>query len=215
MIKEKKIGRRDFLEKSAHMVAGAALLSGGGMLLSGCSQEASAPQIEWPYPYTKLDPDRAAIKAYENCKAKQSCSYGVSAGTLGYLAEEAGYPFTLIPPDIIQGFKGGVPGHSSLCGAIIGAAVTIGLVTDIQTQDKLINDLVSWYKEYEFPQFVPEGEDAMVTTVCHSELCLNSVDVWCKAAGIEPLAPEMHERCARLCADVARYTIEKLNETLK
>jgi hypothetical protein len=213
-VEEKNICPRDFLEKSAYTVDGAALLSNSGMLLSGCSQQASANQAKWPYPYAKLDPDRAAVKAYENCKAKLSCSYGVSAGTLGYLAEEVGYPFTLIPPDIIQGFKGGVPGHSSLCGAIIGAAVTIGLVTDTQTQDKLINDLVAWYKEYEFPQFTPEGEDAMITTVCNSELCLNSVGVWCKAAGIEPLAPEMHERCARLCADVARYTIEKLNETL-
>jgi len=169
---------------------------------------------DWPYPYKKLNPDVAAVKAYENCKAKLSCSYGVSAGTLGYLAEEVGHPFDLISPDIIQGFKGGIPEHSSLCGAIIGAALTIGLVTDTDTQDKLLNDLVTWYKNYEFPQFVPKGETAMVTTVSKSELCLHSVKNWCNAAGVQPLSPEMHERCARLCADVAKYVIEKLNETL-
>jgi hypothetical protein len=170
--------------------------------------------VSWPYTYKKLDPDVAAKRAYENCKAKKSCSYGTAAGLIGYLAEEVGHPFNLIPPEVIQGFKGGVPGHSSICGAIVGAALAIGLVTDVKTQDKLLNELMVWYKNFEFPKFVPEGQNEMVTSISNSELCLHSVGNWCKASGFEPLSPEMHERCARLCADVARFVVERLNETL-
>lgn len=165
-----------------------------------------------PYTYKKMDPDLAEKRAYSSCKEKRSCSYGVADGTLGLLSDAAGYPFNQIPPVAVQGFKGGVPGHSSICGALVGAALTIGLVANTETQDKLIPDLLRWYKNYSFPQYHPEGEGDVITTVCNSELCGESVRIWCEAAGVLPGSPEMHERCARLCGDVARYTVERLNE---
>lgn len=68
--KEKLLTRRTFL-KGAAAVAGVTLLSGaGGLLLSGCSagQKSAQKKPEWPYPYKKLDPAKAADRAYKAYK---------------------------------------------------------------------------------------------------------------------------------------------------
>ncbi|MDI3522079.1 MAG: hypothetical protein PWR31_1586 [Bacillota bacterium] len=68
--KEKLLTRRTFL-KGAATAAGVTLLSGaGGLLLAGCSAGPAAAEKkpEWPYPYKKLDPAKAADRAYNAYK---------------------------------------------------------------------------------------------------------------------------------------------------
>ncbi|MDK2882863.1 MAG: hypothetical protein PWP58_1199 [Bacillota bacterium] len=68
--KEKLLTRRTFL-KGAATAAGVTLLTGaGGLLLSGCSASQTSAQKapEWPYPYKKLDPAKAAERAYKAYK---------------------------------------------------------------------------------------------------------------------------------------------------
>lgn len=69
--KDKQVSRRNFL-KGAASVAGVTLLSGaGGLLLAGCSgtQATAAEKApEWPFPYKKLDPEKAAERAYKAYK---------------------------------------------------------------------------------------------------------------------------------------------------
>ncbi len=62
--------RRRFLKNAGITVAGIAVASSGlGILLSGCETSDNASQAavvvpEWPWPYTKIDPDVAAERAY-------------------------------------------------------------------------------------------------------------------------------------------------------
>lgn len=74
--KAKEVSRRKFLVGTGVSLAGMALAGGIGGLLTGCqaeepattppSDEAAAPPAppQWPAQYVKLDPDKAAEKAF-------------------------------------------------------------------------------------------------------------------------------------------------------
>ncbi len=66
------ICRRKFIKLSGS-VFGASLLCGSStVLLQGCAPKESVSQEPlvpvWPYPYVKLDPDKAAERAYNAFK---------------------------------------------------------------------------------------------------------------------------------------------------
>ena len=73
-VEEKKsmLDRKKFLlSAGAVCLAGVAITSGAGSLLSGCSQAAPAGSgaASWPVAYKKLDPDKAEKDAYDSYQA--------------------------------------------------------------------------------------------------------------------------------------------------
>ena len=76
----KHISRKDFLKKMGTTFTGVALLGGMGSVLTACSEEevteaavqmGLAPeQVEYPVPYVRIDPDKAAERAYKYYKEK-------------------------------------------------------------------------------------------------------------------------------------------------
>ncbi|AOY77806.1 hypothetical protein [Clostridium formicaceticum] len=71
--KEKEISRKDFLKGVGASIAGVTLLGGVGGILTACSDQTTAEvqttveakgKPEWPFPYAKLDADKAAERAY-------------------------------------------------------------------------------------------------------------------------------------------------------
>lgn len=79
--KSREISRKDFLKGVGASLAGVTLLGGVGGILTACSDqatagtgaEATAGEIgkpEWPFPYTKLDADAVAERAYNAYKEK-------------------------------------------------------------------------------------------------------------------------------------------------
>ncbi len=101
----------------------------------------------------------------------------------------------------------------SLCGSLGVAAACIGTVTDVETQKELITELFKWYKDHPFPQYQPAEMD-LTTSVAESELCQNSVEKFMEAQGCEFGDAERKERCAGVAAEIARKTVELLNETV-
>lgn len=87
----------------------------------------------------------------------------------------------------------------------------IGLVTEGQTNEKLVNELMAWYKDFPFPEYQPAGLN-LPTTVAKSSLCHVSVTKWMRLTGLPRSAPERSERCAGLSADVAKFTANMLNQ---
>ncbi len=217
-VKEQGISRKDFIKGVGTTIAGAAVLGGVGGLLTGCGQTqspsanvASVEKPQWPFPYVKLDPDKVAKRAYDAYQTGAGCGYGVYEGIIGELAEIEGYPYNQIPTESMTLAAGGYAGQGTLCGALGGAAVAIGVVTDADTGKKIVGDLWKWYKDFPFPEY--KGNDVeLPTTLAGSILCADSVGNFMEVQGCAYTDPERKERCGRLTGDVAKKVVTMLNE---
>jgi len=211
------ISRKDFVKGVATTVGGVAVLGGLGSLLTACSPtEAPSANVvgtekpEWPFPYINLDPDKVAKRAYEGYYTGKGCGYGVYQGIIGELAELEGYPYNQIPTESMAVAAGGYAGLGTLCGALGGAAVAIGVVTDSDTGKKVVAELWNWYKDFPFPAY--EGDKSeLPTTLAGSVQCIDSVGNFMAVQGCAYTDPERKERCGRLTADVAKKVVEILN----
>lgn len=129
------------------------------------------------------------------------------------MADEVGYPFNQIPPKAFLVYAGGFAGEASLCGSLGVAAAAIGTVTDKETQNELVRDIIQWYRKHPFPQYQPADLN-LATTVANSDLCYDSVGNWMKETGYAMGSDERKQRCAGVAAEIAKYTVELLNKTV-
>ncbi len=117
-----------------------------------------------------------------------------------------------INPRVFWNQRGGVAGWGSICGALTPACAFIGQFVDEETQMTLVNELMAWYIQAPFPIYQPAGED-ILQTVSNSTLCHVSITTWTHAAGAEIKGdPRKTERCGGLSGDVARFTVQMLND---
>jgi len=65
---------------------------------------------------------------------------------------------------------------ATLCGSLGVAASCIGMVTDVDTQKKIVAELFNWYKGFNFPEYQPEnlGLEVMKSTMWneYNERCI-------------------------------------------
>ena len=215
MVKEGAVDRRKFLRDSLKVGLGVAVGFTAGNSIALASGVKGHQQMELPYPYVKLDPEKVAKRAYHYYK-KHHCAYAVFASILDELKEKVGEPYTYIPSELYVYGKGGVVGWGTVCGALNGACGIITLTC--KDYGKVIDTLFDWYTKTELPNFTPEGKEAYPKSISNSPLCHVSVMKWCKAATnhfgrfIAYNSKERSERCARLAASVAKKTVELLNE---
>jgi len=169
-----------------------------------------------PWPYKKLDPERAYHKYYEG-----GCCYGAFDAIVGSLQDSVGFPYTGVPTELFVFGEGGLGGVSSLCGAVNGAAAAIFLVTGAIEKEKkeesfaLIKDLCNFYAYEALPKYVskdPVLNIPIKSTVAGCVLCHVSVTRWCKETGYKSL--ERKERCGRLTADCALYALKLIESYL-
>jgi len=70
----KQISRKDFLKGVGKTVASVAVAGSVGSVLTGCATNTSTASVtekpEWPFKYQKVDPDKAAEKAFNAYKEK-------------------------------------------------------------------------------------------------------------------------------------------------
>ncbi|MBI1389867.1 MAG: hypothetical protein GC154_15615 [bacterium] len=206
-------GRRSFLK----IVGGAAAAT--GIAATGLSPEKASAQADptapaWPWTCAELDPNMAAEMGY-TAYSQGGCCYGAFKGLVGQLAETQGYPFTLIPLDMMRYGAGGVVSWGSLCGTLNGAAAAINLVLPSSTANPLIDELMAWYSTTALPIYVPDGKETTTTSVSNSPLCHASVSKWCEASNLGVTSNERKERCARLVADVASKAAELINAQIQ
>ncbi len=73
-MQEKQISRKDFLKGVGTTVAGVTVIGTLGSVLSGCAPTTASVETpekpEWPFPYTKIDADKAAERAFNAYKEK-------------------------------------------------------------------------------------------------------------------------------------------------
>jgi len=173
------------------------------------------PQVPWPY--KKLDPERVAERGYAGYY-KGACCYGAFDAIVGHLQDQIGFPYTMMPTEMMVFGEGGVAGISSLCGALMGASSAIFLVAGGLEREKreqafpIIRELFTWYEREGLPNYRPKDPKYEIKpSVAQSPLCHVSVSRWCRTTGFKSFSKERSERCGWLTASVAKYTVELLN----
>lgn len=74
----------------------------------------------------------------------------------------------------------------------------------------MINNLYAWYSQFPFPEYQPDGK--VPTSVADSVLCHVSVTTWVKESGFKEGDPMKKKRCGGLTADVAKFTVQMMND---
>lgn len=209
-----KGGRRDML-KMLGAASGAVALTPlvGGTLHA--SPDVKVPELPWPF--KKLRAEVAAERGYAGYY-KGACCYGAFDAILSQLREEVGFPYTVMPSEMLIVGEGGIAGTSSICGALMGASTAIFLVLGGMEPKKreeafaLIRELFAWYEQEALPNYRPRTVKFEIKpSAARSPLCHVSVSRWCKATGMKAFSKERSERCGWLTASVAKYTAEMLN----
>lgn len=220
MAEEKReLSRREFLKVgavAAGVLAAGELLGTGGLNLASRMGKASAGEPTapaWPWPYKKLDPE-VVRKAGYNAYYEGGCMYGAAKAIIGELQKQVGYPYTMLPLDMFRYGEGGMAGWGTICGALNGSSAAINLVSAKADYGKLVNELLGWYTEEQFPskkhdQYAKFPNQAQNS--CGSPLCHVSVTEWCKKSGAKVSDPERLDRCGKLTGDVAARAVELLN----
>lgn len=138
----------------------------------------------------------------------------MAEGFFGELGEKAGYPFNQIPTASFKSFAGGY-GLATLCGSLGVGATAIGMTVKPEDAPKLVAELFNWYKEHPFPQYQPEYNGKLKTTVAASYLCSDSVGNFMEEMKVNYGDPERKARCAGVTSEVARKVAEILNAYYK
>jgi hypothetical protein len=217
-----QLTRKQFLFDAFKYSTGAAAGIAGLNFLAGQNAIAGKKATSWPWPYTKLDPEKARILAHDSFY-KFGCCYAGFAGIIGLLQKEVGEPFTTIPLEMMSYGGGGLKGWGTICGTLNGAAAAISLVRDAKASTPVINELMGWYTQALMPsdQSNQYGEDgsypvnkgikSLPQNKSGSPLCHVSVTGWCSSAGYEIGSPEQKERCSRVSGDTAAKAVMLLN----
>jgi len=206
--RDRNFSRRDFIGGSGKIVAGAAVLTAGGLgFLSGARAKSA-----YPWPYKKVNPEKVAEIGYENWY-KGFCCYASASGILIPLQKIVGEPYASLPIEAFTFGHGGTVGWGTLCGTLLGAALASSFAAG-KDGEKIINDVIQWYTTTELPTFKPAAPKAQIKNINKSDspLCHVSVGRWMEKEGVKFNSPERRDRCARLSADVAKKTAMLLND---
>lgn len=210
--------RREVLKMFAAASGAVALGPFLGRSVRDTAAQDKIPAVPWPY--KRLNPEVAAERGYAGYY-KGACCYGAFEAIVSQLREEVGFPYTVMPSEMMVFGEGGVAGISSLCGALLGASAAIFLVHGGLEPKKreeafaLVRELFSWYEQEALPNYRPKSPKFEIkTSVARSPLCHVSVSRWVNASGFKSFSKERSERCGWLTASVAKHTAEMLNAAL-
>lgn len=201
----------------AESMGATVLWEGGTRTVRITTPQVAGAVPPWPWQYQKLDPEMVRKRGYQGYY-QGGCCYGAAYAIIGALAEQVGFPFTLIPIDMFRYGEGGAVGWGTLCGALNGAGAAISLVCGKGVYNKLVDQLLGWYTQEPFPSKKHDAYSKFpdqVQNVSRSPLCHVSVTEWCKASGFKVTDPQRLERCAKLTGDVAAFAVELLNRQLE
>ncbi|MBR6028891.1 MAG: FMN-binding protein [Clostridia bacterium] len=204
-VNSRELSRRSFLKNLGIGAAGAAL-AGTMSLVPALGETPEIP--EHPWVWHPIDKQKALEYTYKRWFEVGGCGAGAVAGIMELLAEEYGYPYSVIPCRIM-GLAAGGYGCQTLCGALAGACLMFGFFCEPAVANELRNQLFAWYRAEPFPTYQPEYE--AVTTVAEDITCSASVNKFMKANNLQMGDAARKARCAALTGEVVVKAIELLN----
>jgi len=198
----KEIDRRQFLKAFGMGAAGAAMMTTVPAL-------ADDPEIpEHPWVWHPIDKQKALEYTYKRWFEVGGCGAGAVAGVMELLAEEYGYPYNVIPCQVMALGAGGF-GCQTFCGALAGSCVVLGLFCKTSDATKLRNQLFDWYRNEPFPGYQPVYTSQI--TVAGDITCSSSVSKFMAANNLTMGDDARKARCAALTAECVVKVIELLN----
>jgi hypothetical protein len=206
-----KITRRNVLRMGA--AAGTAALAG---YVAGTP--AKAAEATYPWPYKAHNANAAAKTAYENYYVG-GCMYAVFTAIAKTVADKLGAPYTDFPWDFSKYGGGGIKLWGTICGTLNGAAAAISLFFTGTTAAELTSEVFTYYEKTKLPTFKPANPKNDVPKTLpkskpRSTLCHVSISRWVEDSGYDPFSPERADRCGRMCANVAKFTVGIMNKAL-
>ena len=135
--------RRDFIKQSAVLATGIGVGTLGMPLAASAKDRGAKKLPQWPWPYARLDVEQVR-KLGHKYYYEGGCMYGAAAALLTALVDTVGYPYTIIPRDMMRYGAGGVVGWGTVCGAINGVCPVMTLAAG-KDHKKLIDELMNWY----------------------------------------------------------------------
>lgn len=220
-----KEARRSFLKTGCAAVAGVAVAT--GINLVNPKEALAAYSHPFGYPIGGLDVETTKDFGYQGYKGispyaggeNKECASGVFTAIIGQLKDafaSTGSGYDAIPLEMMNWASGGIAGIGSVCGALNGGCAAIGLICSPANAKLYISDLLTWYSETALPIYpTPQYPVPHAQSVAGSNLCHVSVTKWCLASGFASGSPERSDRCACLCADVASFVVDMLNNDVK
>jgi len=221
-----KISRKDFLASGTKYAAGAVIGAAAAGALT--NKALAGVNATWPFPYQALDVEKVRILGHDLYydATYGGCCFGAFAALVNASAAVAGEPYTSFPTGIMLWGGGGGASWGGTCGAVMGSAAFIALVTAKADASALESEVFGWYTQTKFPsdmsnQYGVQSKytqnkytQALVQNISGSILCHASIAEWCKSAKLAESSTERKERCARLTGDVAAYAAQILNDKL-
>lgn len=218
------LSRKEFLHDATKYTLGVA--AGVGIVSAMTTEQglAKTAATPWPWPYASLDVEKVRKAGHDAYWSGKGCSYGAFHALISELRTTVGDPYNDLPSELMIYGHGGAVGWGTLCGALNGAAGLISLVCTKERSDIIINELLGWYTQTQFPtdvsnQYGSESTygdnrctEVLTQNACGAVLCHVSVTEWCKAAATAVGDLKRKERCARLTGDVAAQAASLLND---
>ncbi len=205
-------GRRNFGRIFAGMAGVAALAGGGGAAYAAVKKSTEEEEKKFrtlPWPYTKLEPDRVAARAFEGYE-KNRCMYGTFEAIVGLAAERLGGKYTSFPFELMSYGAEGIGGWGTVCGGLNGAAAAFQMLSS--DPGPLVDALFTWHEQQPLPNVqLASAKYSLTQTVAGSPLCHVSIARWCASTGKQADSPERIERCGALVSSIARRATELLN----
>ena len=212
-----EIKRRHLLKLG--LAGGAGALGGAFLACSPEKKEKNNKEVVFPWPYSPLDPEKVALRAYKN-HYKGGCMYAVFEAIAGTAAEILGEAYTSFPFELSTFGGGGIAGWGSICGTCNGAAMAVAMFFNGKKRSIITKELLSWYESEPLPGFVPREPRnhvpvEMAKSRAGSVLCHPSLVNWSVASGFPDGSKEARDRCGRLGASVAAKAVELMNSVVK
>jgi len=212
--KPSNISRRDLIAGAGKLAIGSAIAASAlSVGFDVKDADASKESLKWGWGYKKIDPKEAGDLAY-NLWYKGCCCYAVAGALILPLRKKIGGPYKGLPIDAFRFGHGGVIGWGTICGTLLGAGIATSFIAG-KTGEMMLNDIIAWYTETKLPEYKPKHpkyKGPMPVNISDSPLCHVSVGKWMKKADKSFKSPARRDRCARLAADVAIYTVKILNQ---
>jgi hypothetical protein len=214
------LSRRSILTGSAAFLAGgaASLLVPGLVPSASAAVDAPAAAPPLPWKWAKLDPLETGRRAYGFYDKKGGCGSASYLSLVTMLREKVGHPWTTLPDMMMLHAGAGYGGHGTLCGALGGCSLVIGLVAYNEKSaimQQLVDRLFYWYAEQEFPtnrfdDLSPYPKQVKAKAM--SPLCHTSVSKWTLAAGVKVTSKEKKDRCSKVVGETVFTVVTALNE---
>ena len=100
------------MRSSSRYAIGAAAGVAGLNMIAG-NKIMAQTEFKWPYPYAKIDPEKARIKAHTLYYSGKDCCSGAFGGITACLSDQIGNPWTDFPIEVMLFGRGGGVGWGS------------------------------------------------------------------------------------------------------